>query len=289
MSHDSELPKDITYVGVVMDNKDPDKLLRLKVKILGLFDDPGDGTTLPWVSPKTESLKGDSHILPEIGQMVEITFENNDMYRPFYGGKIATPSIWKNTLCNLEGDKYLNNMILFENQFSSLQYDRANSEFVYKNDSGLLVHITGKNNPTTEQTLDSPGGITIAVGVDGKKADYFSFSMNEDDVILSSEDGKNYLMLDEANNTIELHSDSKTEISSGKADMTFNGKIGMVSSSPGIGIPSGGKFGPFISLPLDPMTGMIQAGHQYKATDNSPDYNELDGPNEVVDFEIHKE
>jgi len=75
--------------GIVIDNKDPLMLRRVKVKIEGLFEgvDP-DG--LPWASPAGGSggtgrrANIGSFSVPKLYSTVSISFPNNDIYTPVY-------------------------------------------------------------------------------------------------------------------------------------------------------------------------------------------------------------
>lgn len=77
------------HIGEVVDNKDPEKLGRLKVKVPHVLD--LDSESLPWASPINSTGLGgrpDSSFfaVPEIGSEVIIIFNDKDIYTPFYIG-----------------------------------------------------------------------------------------------------------------------------------------------------------------------------------------------------------
>jgi hypothetical protein len=69
-----------TYIGVVEDLKDPDKLGRVKVRVLDIFDDQ-DLEDIPWATP-WKDLGGGQFSLPEKGKVVIVVFEQGDVYKP---------------------------------------------------------------------------------------------------------------------------------------------------------------------------------------------------------------
>ena len=70
------------YLGVVVDNKDPEFKGRAKVRIFGIFDDLGD-TDLPWAHQRFEmsyGLGGGSGRIsvPKLGSVVHVQFNNGN-------------------------------------------------------------------------------------------------------------------------------------------------------------------------------------------------------------------
>ena len=71
------------WLGEVVDNKDPLKNGRCRVRIFGKFDSlPND--SIPWSSAGNRSAVG-QHTVPNIGEIVEVTFDNGNIYSPVYG------------------------------------------------------------------------------------------------------------------------------------------------------------------------------------------------------------
>jgi hypothetical protein len=76
------------FLGVVMDNKDPQYKGRCKVKVFGLFDEL-ETQDLPWAFPRNEiSFGADGgsgrFSTPKLGSIVHIQFNNGDYYSPEY-------------------------------------------------------------------------------------------------------------------------------------------------------------------------------------------------------------
>jgi hypothetical protein len=69
-----------TYLGVVEDNKDPQKLGRLKIRVLDVYEElPTED--LPWASP-WKDLNGNEFTVPDIGKVLIVVFEQADVYKP---------------------------------------------------------------------------------------------------------------------------------------------------------------------------------------------------------------
>lgn len=83
-----------TYRATVIDNKDPKKQYRLKIKVTGLMDGIPDDY-LPWalMESSTGIKAGGCAILPEIGAKVAVRFGEGDLNDPYWhGGIIEAPS-----------------------------------------------------------------------------------------------------------------------------------------------------------------------------------------------------
>jgi hypothetical protein len=69
-----------TYVGVVEECQDPQKLGRVKVRVFDVFDDvPVED--IPWANP-WKDLAGNGFAVPEKGKVVTVVFENGDENSP---------------------------------------------------------------------------------------------------------------------------------------------------------------------------------------------------------------
>jgi hypothetical protein len=71
-----------TYIGVVEDIKDPQKMGRVKARVLDIYDDQ-KLEDIPWAAP-WKDLGGGQFSLPEIGKVVIVVFDQADVYKPEY-------------------------------------------------------------------------------------------------------------------------------------------------------------------------------------------------------------
>lgn len=71
-----------TYVGVVEENIDPEKLGRLKVRVLDVYDE-AKIEEIPFATP-WKDLGGGQISIPEKGKVVIVVFEQGDPYKPEY-------------------------------------------------------------------------------------------------------------------------------------------------------------------------------------------------------------
>jgi hypothetical protein len=69
-----------TYIGKVEDNKDPQKLGRVKIRVMDVYEDL-DIDDIPWASP-WKDLNGNEFNVPEVGKVLIVIFEQGDEYKP---------------------------------------------------------------------------------------------------------------------------------------------------------------------------------------------------------------
>lgn len=79
---DSEKLKRETFLGVVVDNKDPFRLGRCKIKVFQIFDRL-ETEDIPWATP-WKDLNGNEFTIPEIGKIVSVVFDQGNKYTPEY-------------------------------------------------------------------------------------------------------------------------------------------------------------------------------------------------------------
>jgi len=69
-----------TYLGVVEDNKDPQKTGRLKIRVLDIYEEMSV-EDIPWASP-WKDLNGNGFNVPDVGKVLIVEFEHADPYKP---------------------------------------------------------------------------------------------------------------------------------------------------------------------------------------------------------------
>lgn len=112
------------YLGIVVDNKDEKKEGRCRVRVFGKFDNIEDNM-LPWAICKNKNSRG-SLIIPKIGDIVVVEFNNGNIYEPEY---YAIEYI-EEELKEKWGD--------YPDSFS-LVYDIDNKIYIYFNKSNRLI------------------------------------------------------------------------------------------------------------------------------------------------------
>ena len=78
--------KDSDWLGEVVDIEDPKELGRVRVKVFGKFDDL-ETELIPWARPSnnmtsSSSSGGGSFSTPKIGSVVNVNFDNGNLYSP---------------------------------------------------------------------------------------------------------------------------------------------------------------------------------------------------------------
>lgn len=134
----------IEIPGEVLDVSDPFKKGRVRVRVTSVYDKL-DIDTIPWASPLKDP-HGKSFKKPEIGQIVNVRFEDGDWYRPFYSSAEHHNINLQKKLEELDTDSY--------NDFSALHFD---DRLQFYRDSNKAVLDFDLSNIT----LDKSGNISM--------------------------------------------------------------------------------------------------------------------------------
>ena len=76
------------FIGEVINNSDPDNIGKIKVRVIGMFDDLEEGD-IPWAYPATGFTAGSAsgsgfYSVPKVGSTVAISFDQGNIYHPEY-------------------------------------------------------------------------------------------------------------------------------------------------------------------------------------------------------------
>lgn len=118
---------DKLWLGLVEENKDPDRLGRIKVRVQSVFDEiPLED--IPWANP-IKTLSSRSYEIPAIGKIVSVFFPNDNLYEPYYMFSDHYNVNLKKKLSDLSEDEYVN--------FVAVVFDHKTK--VYSDDTNLTM------------------------------------------------------------------------------------------------------------------------------------------------------
>lgn len=158
------------YRAVVLDNNDPDKKGRIKVRVFGIFtaDIPTD--KLPWAVPAQPLFAGAGvdyghFAVPEVNSQVFVFFEGGDVYQPVYwaeapNGVHGLPSELQTNYPARKVLKTKNGIVIYVDD-SALEvkitlpsgtYVKIGSEVKVNHSSGSYVQIDSSGNITIKGT-----------------------------------------------------------------------------------------------------------------------------------------
>jgi LAS superfamily LD-carboxypeptidase LdcB len=118
------------YYGIVEDNIDPKRKGRIKVRVQSIFDDL-KVDEIPFAAPYKE-LNGESFGVPAIGRIVNVIFENNQLYSPKYIYTEHYNSNLQNRLAIMGSDEYSNFRSLIFNHTTQVYTDNKNLTIDHK-------------------------------------------------------------------------------------------------------------------------------------------------------------
>lgn len=154
------------WTGIVVSNDDPLRLGRIKVNIPGIYDEV-DVEFLPWAIPEDTWVgsKVANLVVPEVGTTIRGIFDNGDLYKPIYIGKITNysgadesgdPSVAEDLRESLlNGSDYPETMLLFStDDGESVTVNRSTGLMKISHRSGLMIYITSNGSIKIEQKSD---------------------------------------------------------------------------------------------------------------------------------------
>lgn len=134
--HDAEYFKNKIFVGLVEDVKDPNKKGRIKVRVQGAFNElPLED--IPYASP-FRSLDGKVFSVPAVGKIVNVIFEQGNIYDPYYMFSENYNVNLQNKLKGLSDDEYKNFVALLFDDRTQIYSDDDALKLDYYNNSILL-------------------------------------------------------------------------------------------------------------------------------------------------------
>ena len=132
-----------TYIGVVENNNDPQKLGRCQIRVMDVYESIPI-TELPWAAP-WKDLNGNQFNVPDKGKVVTVVFENGNKNNPEYISSDHYNINLEKKLSSLNETDYLSMKSLFFDHKTQL----------YVNDSeGLKIDHKFNNINIKEQSID---------------------------------------------------------------------------------------------------------------------------------------
>lgn len=207
-------PYSLTYTGIVVDNRDPDKLKRLKVNI-DLWDYLTDDD-LQWVAPEGRggnSPNCDEQDIPEIGSEVKVYFNNNDPNDPRYTGAEVTEA----NKCSLYDEDYPNTTGKKDSIGNFTMHNKRTGISVFHHNSGTEIQC----DPDGSYTITGKSGCIARCDADG----HYTFKGTSMKIVCDEE-------INLQATRIKLTAKNGVDINGGQVDI--KGEMGVDLTSPNL-------------------------------------------------------
>ena len=134
------------YSAKVVDNKDPEMHLRVKVRVYALMGNEIPDDDLPWAAHEGGFIGSNigSIIIPPVGSVVRVYFDNDDIYTPIYTAKVPINNIPE----DIKND-YPNNMAFFvtdEGDSLTLNRNTGITTFIHRSGTNFMIDKDGNFN-----------------------------------------------------------------------------------------------------------------------------------------------
>lgn len=161
-----EPKKDVLFhPGKVVSNEDPKKLGRCRIRVFGFYGDAIPDEDLPWADPDYGFMgsKAGSFVVPPVDAIVNVYFDNDDLYMPKYTTKVVQKSDLKNMVSNPLGD-YPNTMVFFETDAGDyLKLNRNTGELVFNHRSGASITINASGTFVFDNSNTEKGSLEFNI------------------------------------------------------------------------------------------------------------------------------
>jgi hypothetical protein len=194
------------YLGIVVDNKDPEHIGKCRVRVFGLMDDTTNlkDEHIPWAFPSSSNsfAGGESGgygniSIPKLDTVVNIRFIDGDFLKPQWTGIEDI----NETLRQVLAESYENSQVIAFDEDENLK-------IIYTQKDGMVIHLKGSTiaiNPDSSITVEHKDTSTIIELVGSK------ITMT-------------------ANSTVEITATSKVEVNS--AEVHVNGNQTKIGAAP---------------------------------------------------------
>lgn len=154
---------DIIFAGIVEDNVDPRRFGRIKVRVQCVFDDI-PAQHIPWSSPYITPA-GTAFSVPPIGKIVNVIFDNGNLYSPYYFFSDKYNLNLQDKLESLTDENYVN--------FGSLLFTHT-TQMYNDSDQFVIDHLLNKikmtNNDINLELKDNKRKINIGTSKADQRA-----------------------------------------------------------------------------------------------------------------------
>jgi len=151
------------YPAKVINNDDPDKEGKVQLKVYGIFGDEIPDSDLPWAIPDFGFIGSNlgSFIVPTIGTIVNVYFDNDDIYLPKYTTKVLDKSKLEEMTANYSAD-YPDTMVFFETDAGDyFKINRNTLDMEFRHASGLLINVDKNGNIEIDNTKTPDGNFNV--------------------------------------------------------------------------------------------------------------------------------
>lgn len=128
------------FVGRIVDNNDPDKIGRCKIRVFGVFGPEIPDNDLPWAIPEFHYLGSSmgNFIVPPVDTIVRVHFDCGEIYLPIYTTKVLD----KSNLPSQKDTDYPDTMVMFTtDEGDYLTINRSSKVTTYNHNSGTQIII----------------------------------------------------------------------------------------------------------------------------------------------------
>jgi hypothetical protein len=198
-AYDNNEPEDSNrWTGYVIDNLDPTFRGRVKILIIGKYDNIPEAS-LPWAIPDISYLgsKAGNFIVPETGTVVRGYFDHGDIQKPVFDSVAYSEDVIQNAQVGVRNPaEYPDKMILMQTDMGeSMTLNRRTGETKFIHRSGTTISISPLGAVTiTAGGTSKPADITLeselAVNINAKSTGQINIHSETGNIMVDSDSGE---------------------------------------------------------------------------------------------------